>query len=381
MISVSPNSCCGCSACQAICPQKAISMKADALGFLYPQVDMELCVDCGLCDKVCDFRSDSVLEVNVSDIEAYACRNKDKESIAASRSGAVFPLVAQTVLAEGGVVYGAGYSKHFRVSHSRAITQAQVDVFRGSKYSQSDMCGTFQRVKEDLKSGLRVLFSGTPCQVAALKRFLGDKNQDNLILVDIICHGVGSPAIWEDWLCYLERKVGKRLNSVNFRDKKIFGWSGIHKESFVFEDGVTRTFDYVYYSDIHIRKSCNGCPYCTTSRPSDITLGDLWGWKQVCPADFNRDDMGVSLVLCSTDKGRDIFEAISSYLNFVPVELSSCMQPNLCHPTPVNPLRDAFEDDYRSKGFSFVRRRYGLVGLRYQLSRVKNFIIRKLKKS
>lgn len=231
-----PKDCCGCTACASICAHDAITMKPDALGFLYPEVDTSKCVDCGLCDKVCAFNDNYDRSLNLPKPETYGARHKDMNEVETSRSGAAFIAISDWILAQGGVVYGAGYTDHFRVVHKRATNKEERDEFKGSKYVQSDLTGVFRLVKQDLKDGLIVLFSGTPCQTAALNSYIGKKLRENLYLVDIVCHGVPGPNIWRDYLAYLEKKQGDKIVWVNFRDKQLFGWAA-HRESFKFLNG------------------------------------------------------------------------------------------------------------------------------------------------
>ena len=231
-----PADCCGCTACASICAHDAITMEPDALGFLYPKVDELRCVECGLCEKVCQFNDQYDTSLNLPKPIAYAARHKDMDEVMKSRSGAAFVAISDYVLEQGGVVYGAGYTDHFRVVHKRAATKEERDEFRGSKYVQSDLTGVFQKVKTDLKNGLTVLFSGTPCQTSGLNSYVGKKLRNKLILVDIVCHGVPGPYLWRDYLSYIENKQGDEIILVNFRDKGIFGWKA-HKESFIFKMG------------------------------------------------------------------------------------------------------------------------------------------------
>lgn len=228
-----PKDCCGCTACVSICPHEAIYMEPTPLGFLYPKVDVSKCVECGLCEKVCQFNDNYDRSLNLSEPIAYAARHKDMNEIMKSRSGAAFAAISDYILEQGGVVYGAGYKDHFRVAHKRATTKEERDEFRGSKYVQSDLTGVFKSVKGDLKKGLTVLFSGTPCQTAGLNSFVGKRLRENLILIDIVCHGVPGPYLWRDYLSYLEKKMGSEAYYVNFRDKEEYGWQN-HVESFKF---------------------------------------------------------------------------------------------------------------------------------------------------
>ena len=361
-----PSQCCGCSACANICPHKAISMSPDALGFLYPEVDTQKCVECGLCEKVCAFTDSYDRSNNLPEPDVYAARHKDIAEIEKSRSGAMFAALSDWVLDTGGVVYGAGYAEHFRVIHKRATTRKQRDEFRGSKYVQSDMGHVFCEVAEDLRAGKAVLFTGTPCQTSGLQSFLKLRHvsTDLLYVVDIVCHGVPGPYIWRDYLAYIEKKQGSKVLAVNFRDKSQLGWTA-HKESFTFQDGKTYTYTYTFYQHIMFRHSCGKCHFTNFQRPSDITIADFWGWQKV-DADFNADDKGCSLVLVNTEKGRKLFDKIKSQMNLRISDRESCLQPNLQHPSEIHPLRQAFEEDYKKHGFLYVARKYGDMGWRYR---------------
>lgn len=293
--------CCGCTACASICPKDAITMEPDTLGFKYPKVDLDKCIDCGLCEKVCAFNDNYDKSLNLKEPEIYAARHKDIHEIETSRSGAAFIAISDYILENGGIVYGVGYKDHFRVAHKRATTKEERNEFKGSKYVQSDLDGIFRQVKEDLKQGNTVLFSGTPCQTAGLNSYIGNKLRENLVLVDIVCHGVPGPYMWRDYLDYLEKKQGSKICWVNFRDKQEYGWAA-HKETFKFVKGEGKmSFTYLFYQNIMFRHSCGKCHFANTQRPSDITIADFWGWEKTDP-EFNKDNKGVSLVLVNTEK-------------------------------------------------------------------------------
>lgn len=278
-----------------------------------------------------------------------------------------------------GVVYGAGFEGHFRVVHKRASTKLERDGFRGSKYVQSDMKDIFRQVKDDLKHGRTVLFSGTPCQTSGLNSYVGKKLRDNLVLIDIVCHGVPGPFVWRDYLAYLEKKHGSIITYVNFRDKEIYGWKA-HKETFKFENGGDKiNFSYLFYQHIMFRHSCGVCHFCNTHRPSDITLADFWHFENINP-NFNSDNKGANLVLVNTEKGRDIFEAIKDKINFIPAELDKCMQGNLQHPSKPHPKRIEFERYYLKYGFEKTMKHFGIIGYQHTIDVYVKKILKRIKR-
>lgn len=373
-----PADCCGCTACASICAHDAITMKPDALGFLYPEVDKEKCVDCGLCEKVCAFNDHYDTSLNLEKPLAYGVRHKDMNEVETSRSGAAFIAISDYILEQGGVVYGAGYTDHFRVVHKRATTKEERDEFKGSKYVQSDMTGVFRQVKKDLRDGLMVLFSGTPCQTSGLNSYVGKKLRENLFLVDIVCHGVPSPFMWRDYIAYLEKKQGSPIVWVNFRDKQKYGWAA-HHETFKFKNGGGKmSFTFLFYKHVMLRRSCQKCKYCNLKRPSDISLADFWGWKNT-DQDINADDKGLSLVFLNTEKGKILFEKVRERMITIPAELDNCMQPNLKHPTVFDSRRNKFEQDYKNKGFEYVFKKYGENSLNSRIERYTHILTQKLK--
>lgn len=351
--------CCGCTACASICTHDAITMIPDALGFLYPQVDMNKCVECGLCEKVCAFNDHYDTSLNLEKPLAYGARHKNMKEVETSRSGAAFIAISDYILEQGGVVYGAGYAEHFRVVHKRATTKEERNEFKGSKYVQSDMNTVFRQVKDDLRNGLTVLFSGTPCQTSGLNSFIGKRLRERLFLVDIVCHGVPGPYLWRDYLAYLEKIQGSPIVWVNFRDKQKYGWRA-HLESFIFKNGGGKmSFTFLFYKHIMFRQSCGKCHFCNTRRPSDITIADFWGWEKTNPT-INKDDKGLSLVLVNTEKGKILFDAIKDRMNVVPAKLENCLQTHLRMPSDIHPLRMQFEEDYKKKGFEYVYLKYNI---------------------
>lgn len=336
--------CCGCTACASRCPKNAITMEPDTLGFKYPKVDLDKCIDCGLCEKVCAFNDNYDKSLNLKEPEIYAARHKDIHEIETSRSGAAFIAISDYILENGGIVYGVGYKDHFRVAHKRATTKEERNEFKGSKYVQSDLDGIFRQVKEDLKQGNTVLFSGTPCQTAGLNSYIGKKFRENLVLVDIVCHGVPSPYIWQDYLTYLENKYKSKIIKVNFRDKSRIGWSG-HIESFVFANKnkvELDVFKYLFGKNIMLRSSCGSCVFTNFNRPSDITIGDYWGWEKISK-DFNDDNKGCSLLFINTIKGQILLNKISNNLFLLKSDKEKSVQPNLESPSVLDKKNTDFK--------------------------------------
>lgn len=368
--------CCGCTACASICPKDAITMEPDTLGFKYPKVDLSKCVDCGLCEKVCAFNAHYDKSLNLEEPEIYAARHKDIHEIETSRSGAVFIAISDYILENGGIVYGVGYKDHFKVAHKRATTKEERNEFKGSKYVQSDLDGIFRQVKEDLKKGNTVLFSGTPCQTAALNSYIGTKLRENLVLVDIVCHGVPSPYIWRDYLAYIEKKYKSKVVNVDFRDKSRIGWSG-HIESFVFDNGKkieSKIYTNLFQQNIMLRKSCGRCFFTNFKRPSDLTIGDYWGWKKISD-NFNADNKGCSLFFINTKKGYEVFLVISKYMNLIHANMNLCMQPNLIKPSIVNPKTRHFIYIYKNKGLKslILRCKIDVFKVKF-INRIKSFL-------
>ena len=381
MISITDKTrCCGCTACQAACPHDAIVMKPDVLGFTYPEVDMSACVDCGLCEKVCAFVKDCDASLPVDrslTAEVQAARHKDGNVVAASQSGGVFTALSDAVLSEGGVIYGAAYKGLDEVSHIRAESAQERNLLRGSKYVQSDMGQIFRSVREDLVNGRKVLFSGTPCQVAGLKSYIPERLHENLLLVDFICHGVPSPSVWKDYVEYMSRK-GNIVRAI-FRDKSVAGWK-VHADSFLYEDGKKRTgdtFRVLFYKNIILRHNCGNCPYNVTAHPADVTIGDFWGVAEVLPV--MDSGAGTSMVICNTEKGKLLMSRIRE-LELETVSLTydfmSRKNPNLVRPANIYKDRRRFEEEYSRKGFLHVARKWGDLGWRYKAWQLKIWLKR-----
>lgn len=360
--------CCGCTACENACNHNAITMQPDSMGFLYPVIDSTKCTDCGLCEKVCQFHSRYYRYEKSETPLAYSLRLKDEKQLLRSQSGGAFYALAKSLIEEGGIVYGAAFTNDWKVSHQRVDNIRDLEKLRMSKYVQSDMRGVYAQIKGDLHLNSKVLFAGTACQVAGLKSYLPNRLQDNLYCIDIICHGVPSPKIWEDYLTYLEDKYKSKIMKACFRDKR-FGWHGA-TESFLFNNGreiFRKTNNRLYFSGLSLREACSKCYFTNTKRVGDITIGDCWGLPKNSP--FELDKKGVSLVLVNSIKGANLLTSIGSIATMEPVSLENCMQEQLIHPTKLNPKHSQFVHDYTTKGFKYVAEHYSAMGWRYNIEK------------
>ena len=293
---------------------------------------------------------------------AFACKHKNLDVRMNSRSGGVFTAVSDIVLENGGVVFGCALNDSFEAEHQRATTKEERDKFRNSKYVQSDMKDCFRQVKSDLTDGKEVLFSGTPCQVDGLKRYLEltNTNTEKLLTMDLVCHGVPSPLLWRDYLKYQSKKHGT-ITSANFRNKKKFGWKD-HVETLSFgnTDIDSKIFTTLFYADYPLRRSCHECKYMSKNRVGDITLADFWGIKKVLP-DYD-DNKGVSLIFVSSQKGLRIFsQAVENdELESIPVNIDDVYQRALEKPYYYHYKKEEFWDYYKENGFDAVVKRYAI---------------------
>jgi len=367
--------CCGCTACMSICTKQAITMQPDEEGFLYPQINSMLCTECKLCKKVCVLQNGYETAANLEAPDAYAVKHKDFETRMNSRSGGMFTAVSDYVLDKGGIVYGAGYKDHFVVCHKRATTKSERDEFRGSKYVQSELDDIFLLVKKDLQDDKWVLFSGTACQTAGLRAYLGS-DDNKLILCDIICHGTPSPKVWKDYLSFMESRYKGTVSKVDFRNKKRFGWAD-HIESLEIngKEHDSRIYTVLFYKHDVLRPSCFNCKYTNMRRPADITLADFWGIDEAV-ADFN-DNKGVSLVFLNTEEARRVFEEVKDSLDFEICTGKSFVHSSLKKPKtrPVN--RNQFWADYQVYGFDRIVKNYAGDSFKVE---VKKYVANVLKK-
>lgn len=335
-IALAPASgCTGCSACQAACPRGAIAMVADGEGFLRPRIDVARCVGCRACERACP-----VLRPGVPDAApmCFAARVRDEALRLGSSSGGVFTALARPVLGAGGVVFGCVWEKPALVAiHAKAESEGELAAMRGSKYVQSDLRDTFREAKAALLRGRPVLFSGTPCQIAGLNRFLG-RSWPNLLTVELICHGAPSPAVFERYKWELAREHGAPPVSIAFRNK-FYSWrrcslvSAFADTSEHREDLYANRYVQAFLRDFCLRPSCHHCVAREGKSGADITLGDFWGIEKVCPA--LDDDRGTSAVLLHTEAGRHAWAACAATVEACPVALAGVVAGNPSYLRPV----------------------------------------------
>lgn len=311
--------CCGCSACKNACPVNAIEMKADEEGFLYPNVDIEKYIQCGLCEKVCPVLNNEKYKKSEISPKAYIFRVNDKETLRTSNSGGFFTPISEYVLKNNGVVFGVGYDKDFKVIHKMVEEKSKIKELTGSKYVQSDIGDKFKKAKEYLMEGKLVLFSGTPCQIAGLKSFLV-KDYENLITVDVVCHGTPSPELWKKYIEYQEKKYKSKLKEARFRNKTY----GYHSATMklVFENNKeyygSARIDYMlkgFYEGICSRPSCYDCAFKSRTHCSDFTIFDSWNINKLVP-NLKDDNKGYTNVFVNSKKGLELMNELKGVTKY-----------------------------------------------------------------
>lgn len=410
MISLSEKKdCCGCWSCIQRCPKQCITLREDEEGFLYPQVDESVCIDCGLCEKVCPVINQSSER---EPLEVLAAKNPNEEIRRESSSGGIFTMLAESVIDEGGIVFGACFDEDWEVVHRSADTKGDLKKFRGSKYLQSKVLNTYKEAEVQLKKGRKVLYSGTPCQIAGLKRFLR-KDYDNLLSVDFICHGVPSPGVFRTYLREELKRMtarqgggkntvllpciplvtesdgldckGLEIKSISFRDKrngwKKFGFALVLSEATAEgENSVLLSYSPLnknlflrgFLRDLYLRPSCYACPTKHLKSGSDITLGDWWGIAALKPE--LDDDRGVSAVTLNTEKGKSTLHSLKAELHTMPYEDLVKYNPALVRSAAVPKNRNAF---FAQDGMTFEGKIKVLAHIPFSLKRAIKGVLRK----
>lgn len=329
------------------------------MGFRYPVINKDLCTDCGLCEKVCAFKP----VANAVQPKAEAIRFP--EYLDKSQSGGLGYALMRKAIGEGYLVYGAAMDAGFVVRHRRVETLEGLEPLRLSKYVQSDMDGIPGKVLADLKAGRKVLFTGTPCQCAGVGSLCA-KYRENLLLADIVCHGVPAPAVWKEYVG-MRKKGNAEMTEAYFRDPS-FGWH-TSKESFVLGGERCPFYDYtfLFYQHLDLRPSCGVCPFACKKRASDITMADCWGIERYLP-EVEDDNRGFSVMFIHTPVGEAYTREFDENASRYHLDAEAYTQPNLEHPSVPHPKVKAFEKDFLRKGIESVIKHYGQNSRRYRWS-------------
>lgn len=377
----SKSDCSGCGACGEICPVSAIVMRPDEEGFLYPSVNEDECVRCGKCVSVCPIVSKRK-DVDEKGIIAYAAKTKREEVLLNSSSGGIFTEIATRILDENGIVFGAAFDESFGVRHIAIDRVSDLDKLRGSKYLQSEIASSYSEARNCLEQGKTVLFTGTPCQIGGLYSFL-DKDYDNLITQDIICHGVPSPTVWKRYVEYREAKTSSKTRKAFFRNKK-YGWKS-YSMQFEFENSkkysrIASEDPYMrgFLNNLCLRPSCYECYFKSKARMTDITLADCWGIENICPE--LDDDRGTSLVIINSPKGRLLFDEIKLNLEYRKVDFEEAVRYNsaMTASATKNPCREAFIACVCESGFKIASKKYLTLPLKIRIKKSIKKIFKKL---
>lgn len=338
------SACCGCGACMNICPVKAISMREDQYGFMYPQIDGSVCIRCGRCKSVCSFRN---AEAENTPIKTFAAVANDENLVAKSASGGVFAAMAAKIIKDGGAVCGAAFGEDWSVSHIWVDDIRKLELLQGSKYTQSNIGDTYSQAKKLLAEGRKVLYSGTPCQIAGLYGYLG-KDYDNLFTVDIICHGVPNNRMFREYIGVLEKNTGGKITSFTFRDKSL-GWGSDGRASIEKESGTVRkklwknasSYTYYFYQGWICRDSCYKCKYASPHRPADLTVGDYWGIEKAHPEYLGNkgwnESKGISVIIVNTKQGENLLQEMCDCIDMKPSDFEKAAMKNSQLSRPSSP--------------------------------------------
>ena len=374
------DTCCGCMKCMEICPVNEIKEVTDDEGFSVPMIDDELCVKCGQCEKRCQFNNITPVEPELT--SKFAAQYDDNQVRKNSTSGGVFSALSDYFFSLNGAIFGVRLNTDFTASYFKATDRQSWRAMRGSKYIQADSSELFRAIKEEFVNR-PVLVVATPCVIAAIREYFQNKISTNILLVDIVCHGVTSPKVFRDTIRFIENKSHENVVSYQFRSKEK-GWhtyiesASTSSGRVLMNERYMRVFRGLYGSQCISRKCCSVCPYANMKRQGDITIGDCWGIDRVSP-DFD-DDRGTSLVLINTNKGKEIFEKIKFRLNIIPLNKDDCIQPQLIAPSRVSRNRSKFWAEYSSKGFEFVAKKYSRYGVINDLKHIIYPLYRKMLK-
>lgn len=357
--------CCGCNACGDVCSHNAITFRTDLEGFWYPEIDMDKCTDCGLCEKVCPIINAKELKKNdLPQSICYAAEHKSLEVVFDSTSGGLFSALADNIYKNKGYVGGAIFNDDFSVRHYISNDKKDLEKLRSSKYLQSNLTGFFKKVKEIVRSGEKVLVCGTPCQMAALRAYLR-KDYENLIIVDLICRGINSPKVWRKYLDSFEERYGSKVIYCKAKSKE-YGWRNLTQKVRLangkeyYETYTQSNFTQGYLrTNAYCRPSCYECQFKGYPRIADITLADFWGIEKISKS--LEKNLGTSLVMINSRKGECFFEKIKPRINYLVVPFEEAEKGNPALNLPLAPSkvnRTQFFDDLDNMSFLQIADKY-----------------------
>ena len=338
--------CCGCWACENICPKSCISMVEDEEGFRYPQVDKDVCIDCHLCEKVCPV-TNAKPDVEHEGQKAFLLQHRDEKILHESASGGAFTAIATYVIERGGVAFGAAYDKDLQVTHQYAECVDDLWKFRNSKYVQSYVGKAYQEAKEFLKQGRMVCFSGTPCQLEGLLNYLR-KPYENLVTVDVMCHSITSPKIFRMYVEMQKEKYGDDIENIMFRDKQPYGYKyssmSVYREGKqIYKEGVeTDVYLRSFFCDVNVRPSCYDCKFKKQHHLTDFTIWDCFDVRKFSKEFDN--DKGVTRILANTDKANQILSEMNQVARVMEIPVGEAVSgvKEMLHSVNMNPRREAF---------------------------------------
>ena len=353
---VDKNSCCGCTACYSICPQNCINMVQDSEGFLYPEIELEKCIQCNKCERVCPLLGNRIKSEEKLK-KGYVARNKDKKQLDSCSSGGFVYSVLYFLSQQGYYICGASFDEDFNVHHTIIPPNGDINIFSSSKYVQSDLGTTFKDLKKLVQNGKKVCFVGTGCQVDGLISFLG-KHYENLVTIDVVCHGVPSRLIWQKYKEHLESKYNSKICNVNFRDKSLGYQTPCIRIDFengkkYLHTGRTDIMLKSFFSHASLRMSCFNCASKGLNRVSDLTVFDCWNSSELIGIDDNR---GFTAVIAHSDIGNEIVLGVQNICSVFEIPVDKLIPAGgggmVMNSAKYNPIRENYFDDIYHMGLN-----------------------------
>ena len=371
------NKCTGCFACYNICPKKAIKMVENEFGYIYPEIDKKKCIECNMCKKVCPSINNVIFNYPIHTFAMIAKNNNTRKE---SSSGGAATIFSETIIKSGGVVYGCTYTKGCHINHIRVDNLNDLELLKGSKYVHSYVLDTFSKVKEDLIQKKKVLYIGTPCQIAGLKNFIGNKEYSKYLnTIDLVCHGVPSQKYLHENLIDADNTI------VSFRTEKGYVLRETKDDNIISEvDSRDSLYYRAFFEALIFRENCYTCQYAKQERCSDITLGDFWGLGDDSKFSKTKNE-GVSLILINTEKGLDLLNKSNDRMELEERTIQEAAQKNgqLNSPKSKSDKYEIFQKQYLKKGFIKAYKninRFGLFKNKLRKIKILDSIYKKIKK-